>query len=318
VRGVIDWPRRFDHMQQHTGQHLLSAAFIELFGISTVSFHLGRDVSTIDLATRTLDTSQLKAAEQRTNEVIFEDREVKVLYGTAEELAAAGVRKKIAREGRLRALEIVGFDRQPCGGTHVKRTGQVGVVLPRGLERMKQNWRLEFVCGHRAAQSARQDFEALVETSRLLSCGRAELPAMVARAIEERQEGYRTRQQLQEQLAEVEALLLLTTEGRAGKPGEPRIVLHLFDTVDVDYLRLLAAKLVAEPRVQALLGARSGGHIVFAQTPGLPPDMSMLLRESLAPLGGKGGGTRDFAQGKIVDPSSLESLLRNAMTKLRS
>jgi alanyl-tRNA synthetase len=318
IHGVIDWPRRFDHMEQHTGQHLLSAAFVELFAFPTVSFHLGRDVSTIDLCAPGLSQEQLEAAERRVNEIIFDDRQIRVLYGTAEELAAAGIRKKVEREGELRAVEVEGFDRQPCGGTHVNRTGQVGALLLRRLEKVKQNWRVEFVCGARAVRAARHDLETLAETARLLSCGPAELPAMVARAIEERQEGYRTRQRLQEQLAEVEAMMLLTTEARAGKPGEPRIVLHVFDNVDVDYLRLLAAKLVAEPLVQALLGARSGGHIVFAQTPGLPSDMNALLKETLEASGGKGGGTRDFAQGKFAAAANLESLLRDAMKRLRS
>jgi alanyl-tRNA synthetase len=317
IHGVIDWLRRFDHMQQHTGQHLLSAAFIELFGFATVSFHLGREVSTIDLAAPGVSAAQLAEAERRTNEIIFDDREIRVLYGSAEELAAAGIRKQVDREGVLRAVEVEGFDRQPCGGTHVRRTGQVGAILLRRCEKMKQNWRVEFVCGGRAVRAARHDLETLVETSRLLSCGPEELPAMVSRAIEERQEGYRTRQRLQEQLAEVEAMMLLTTEARAGKPGEPRVVLHVFDSADADYLRLLASKLVAEPRVQALLGTRLGGHLVFAQTPGLPADMNALLRESLAPVGGKGGGTRDFAQGKIPDPATIENLLRSALPRFR-
>ncbi len=318
IHGVIDWPRRFDHMQQHTGQHLLSAAFVELFGFQTVSFHLGREVSTIDLAAPGIEAAQLEAAERRTNEIIFDDRPVIVRFGTAEELAAAGIRKAVDREGVLRAIEVEGFDRQPCGGTHVARTGQVGAILLRRCEKMKQNWRVEFLCGGRSIRAARADLATLVETSRLLSCAPAELPAMVARAIEERQAGYRARQQLQEQLAEVEALMLLATEARHGKPGEPRIVLHIFDNADADYLRLIASKLVAESAVQALLATREGGHVVFAQAPGLASDMNLLFRAAIKEAGGKGGGTRDFAQGKISDPATLESVLRGALAALRS
>ena len=123
VRGAVDWERRFDHMQQHTGQHLLSAAFLELFNFPTVSFHLGREVSTIDLAAPGLDARLMEQAERRANGIIFEDRAVRVSFGTAEQLAEAGVRKAVEREGILRAIEIEGFDRQPCGGTHVARTG---------------------------------------------------------------------------------------------------------------------------------------------------------------------------------------------------
>src|SRR6202040_2289328 len=158
VHGVIDWPRRIDHMQQHTGQHLLSAAFIELFGFQTVSFHLGREISTIDLDTPAVIPKQLEEAERRVNEVIFEDKPVVIRFGTAEELVEAGIRKNVEREGILRAIEVEGFDRQPCGGTHLERTGQAGLLLIRKLERRRDQCRVEFVCGFRALAAARSDF----------------------------------------------------------------------------------------------------------------------------------------------------------------
>jgi len=317
VRCAIDWERRFDHMQQHTGQHLLSATFLELFKFPTVSFHLGREVSTIDLAAPGLDARLMEQAERRANGIIFEDRAVRVSFGTAEQLAEAGVRKAVEREGILRAIEVEGFDRQPCGGTHVARTGQIGLVLLRKCEKVKQNWRVEFVCGERAAHAARSDLETLGEAARQLSCGLAEVPAMVRRALEERQAGHRARQMLQEQLAEVEALMLLATEMRAGKAGASRVVRRVFEEGDADYLRLLAAKLAAEPGVQALLASRAGGHVVFAQTAGLGADMNSLLREGLQAVGGKGGGTKDFAQGSVPDGSALEGLLNRAQARLR-
>ncbi len=317
VHGVIDWERRFDHMQQHTGQHLLSAAFLALFQLPTVSFHLGREVSTIDLAALGIDPRQLEQAEQRANQIIFEDRPVTVRFGTAEELAEAGIRKAVEREGLLRAIEVEGFDRQPCGGTHVARTGQIGLLLLRKCEKVKQNWRVEFVCGGRAARSARGDFLGLSEAAQQLSCGLAEVPAMVARALEERQSGHRARQRLEEQLAEVEALLLLVTEARVGKTGAPRVVLRVFEEANADYLRLLAGKLVAEPAVQALLASKAGGQVVFAQSPGLSADMNALLREAVQSAGGKGGGTDDFAQGSVPDSSTLQDILNRALERLR-
>ncbi len=318
AHGVVDWDRRFDHMQQHTGQHLLSAAFLELFKYPTVSFHLGRDTSTIDLAAPAIHPRQREQAERRANQIVFEDRPVRVSYSTAQQLAEAGIRKAVDREGALRAIEIEGFDRQPCGGTHVARAGQIGLVLLRKCEKVKQNWRVEFVCGERAARAARGDFAALTEAARQLSCGLAEVPGIVVRALEERQAGYRARQRLQEQLAEVEALVLLATELPGGKPGAPRVVRRLWDEAAADYLRLLAAKLVAEPGVQVLLAARAGGHVVFAQSAGLGTDMNALLRESLEPAGGKGGGTKDFAQGRVPDGSALEGILNRALARLCS
>src|ERR1700758_4544490 len=149
VHGVIDWPRRIEHMQQHTGQHLLSAAFIELFGFQTASFHLGKEISTIDLNTPAVKAKHLEKAERRVNEVIFEDKPVVIRFGTAEELAEAGIRKKVERGGVLRAIEVEGFDRQPCGGTHLETTGQAGLLLFGKLERRRDECRIEFACGFR-------------------------------------------------------------------------------------------------------------------------------------------------------------------------
>src|SRR5580693_2396187 len=201
VHGVIDWPRRIEHMQQHTGQHLLSAAFIELFGFQTVSFHLGRGISTIDLDTPAAKAEQLEKAERRVNEVIFEDKPVVIRFGTAEELAEAGIRKKVEREGILRAIEVEGFDRQPCGGTHLERTGQAGLLLVRKLER-RHGWRVEFVCGFRALAAARGDFSTLTHSASLLSCGLPEVPVAVARTIEERRTSQSAEKRLQARLAE--------------------------------------------------------------------------------------------------------------------
>ena len=316
VRGRIDWERRFDHMQQHTGQHLLSATFLSLCNFPTASFHLGREVSTIDLAAPGIEARQLEEAERRANEIVFEDRAVTVGFGTAAELAQAGIRKAVDREGLLRVIEIEGCDRQPCGGTHVGRSGQIGLILLRKCEKVKQNWRVEFVCGGRAMRAARQDFAALGEAAQLLSCGLMEVPGMVGRALEERQSGHRARQELQEQLAEVQAMMLLATEGRSVTPGGPRVVLRVFEDADADYLRLLATKLVAESDVQALLGSRPSGNVVFAQSRGLPTDMNAVLREAVQAAGGKGGGTRDVAQGSVPDAGALDSILNQALVRL--
>src|SRR5207302_639975 len=193
--------------------------FVELFQWPTVSFHLGREISTIDLAAPGIDVQQLEQAGRRTNQIIFQDRAVGGRFGTAQELAAAGIRKEVQREGILRAIEIEDFDRQPCGGTHVARTGQIGLVLLRKCEKVKQNWRVEFVCGERAARAARSDLATLGEAARHLSCGLAEVPAMVGRALEERQAGHRERQRLLERLAEVEAQALLATAAEAREAG---------------------------------------------------------------------------------------------------
>ena len=311
VHGVIDWPRRIEHMQQHTGQHLLSAAFIELFGFQTVSFHLGKEISTIDLDTPALKAEHLENAERRVNELIFEDKPVVIRFGTAEELAEAGIRKKVEREGVLRAIEVEGFDRQPCGGTHLERTGQAGLLLIRKLERRRDQCRIEFVCGFRALAAARSDFSTLTQAASLLSSGIAEVPAVLGKLIEERRVQHGAVKRLEERLAEHEARELLASQA-ATSPAGLRVIASVLEEATPTYLGLLAAKLVAETNVVSLLASRASGHVVFAQTKGLQHDMGTLLRDTLKQFGGKGGGAKDFAQGSVVDTSKAADAVAHA------
>jgi alanyl-tRNA synthetase len=307
VLGNIDWVRRFDHMQQHTGQHLLSAAFLELFGFPTVSFHLGRELSTIDLEAPSIVPRHMEEAERRTNEVIFEDRVVSVRYGTAEELAEAGIRKKVERQGVLRAVEIEGIDRQPCGGTHLARTGQAGLLLLRKLERRRDAWRLEFVCGGRALTTARADYASLWHAATLLSCSTADVAGVIGKTLEERRATHGVAKRMEGRLAEHEARSMLAT-AFASVSGA-RVVVAAVDDATPSYLTLLAARLVLEGGVVALLGERAGGHLVFAQTRGFSGDMGGLARRIFREFGGKGGGSKDFAQGALTDGARVDEAL---------
>jgi alanyl-tRNA synthetase len=313
VQGTIDWPRRFDHMQQHTGQHVLSAAFVRLFNWPTVSFHLGADICTIDLDTSSVGQRQQDGAEKVANEVVFEDRPVHIRFATAEETVEK-VRRQVERQGELRLIDIEGFDCCPCGGTHVARTGQIGLILLRGMEKVKGQVRVGFVCGGRALAAARADRTHLTEVRRLLTTGPAELPAILRKQFEERRAAQREREDLLERLADFEARPLLAA---AESAGERRIILKVLDKADLNYLRLLAARLVREPGVQVLLAGRGEpAPVVFAQTPGLPADMNALLRQTLAAVGGKGGGSRDFAQGSAPAAGRLEDALGAAKRRL--
>ncbi len=317
IHGVIDWPRRIEHMQQHTGQHLLSAAFIELFGFQTVSFHLGKEISTIDLDTSAVKAEHLEKAERRVNEVIFEDKPVVIRFGTAEELAEAGIRKKVEREGVLRAIEVAGFDRQPCGGTHLERTGQAGLLLIRKLERRRDQCRVEFVCGFRTLAAARSDFSILTQAASLLSCGLAEVPAVLGKLIEERRVQHGAVKRLEERLAEHEARELLASQAATGAGGL-RVISSALDEATPSYLGLLAAKLVAEADIVAFLASRASGHVVFAQAKGLQHDMGALLRDTLKQFGGKGGGAKDFAQGSVADTTKAADAVAHAKKMLPS
>jgi alanyl-tRNA synthetase len=314
IHGQIDWPRRLDHMQQHTAQHLLSAAFIELFNFQTVSFHLGKEISTIDLAAPTVVPRQIEAAERRTNEIIFEDRPVVIRFGTAQELADSGIRKKVDREGTLRAVEIEGFDRQPCGGTHLASTGQAGLILLRKLERTREHQRIEFVAGYRALATARSDFATLTQAATQLSCALQDVPAGITKNIEERRANTSAVKRLEERLASLEASTLLQQNPET--QNAVRLIVATPPDATPAYLALLAAKLTAEKNVITLLASRESGHVVAARSPELTQDLGSALRESLKEFGGKGGGAKHFAQGALPAPTQTEAFIKLAKSRL--
>jgi alanyl-tRNA synthetase len=290
---------------------LLSAAFIELYQFPTASFHLGKELSTIDIEAPSVVPRHLEEAEWRVNEIIFEDRPVVIRFGTAEELAEAGIRKKVEREGVLRAIEVEGFDRQPCGGTHLERTGQAGLLLIRKLERRRELWRVEFVCGLRALTAARGDFAALTQAASLLSCGLPEVPGVLAKMIEERRTQHTDVKKLEERLSEHEARALLASSAPLGTQGT-RLIVAALERATLAYLGLVAARIAAVPGTVVLLGSRDTGQVVFAQSKGLAHDMGAVLRDSLKEFGGKGGGPKDFAQGSVPDATRIDSVLARA------
>jgi len=310
-------------MQQHTAQHLLSAAFIELFHFQTVSFHLGKEISTIDLAAPAVVPRQVEAAERRTNEIIFEDRPVVIRFGTAQELAESGIRKKVDREGILRAVEIEGFDRQPCGGTHLASTGQAGLILLRKLERTREHTRIEFVAGYRALATARADYATLTQAATQLSCALADVPAGIAKNIEDRRANSSAVKRLEERLANLEAQALLQQNLEAqvsapntASPAATRLIVATPPDATPAYLTLLAAKLTADENVIALLASRESGHVVAARSANLTQDVGATLRESLKEFGGKGGGAKHFAQGALPDPTQTDAFLTTAKSCL--
>jgi alanyl-tRNA synthetase len=311
VSCCVNWPRRLDHMQQHTGQHLLSAMFQERFGLPTVSFHLGTEICTIDLRGPEPTPQFLEGAERAANLVVFEDRPVTVRYGTADQLSRLGVRKEIDRKGILRAIEIEGADLQPCGGTHVKRTGQIGLVLVRRCTKVRQDWRVEFICGRRAERAASQDFQILRQTAEKLSCAPEDLVAAAARVLAERDANFKNFRAVVQRLAEAEATLALQT-APAGANGF-HVVSRVFEGVPADYLGFFASAFAKSEKAIALLAA-DGGHLLFAQHPSAGKDMSALLKRVMEEVGGRGGGTRDFARGKLPDASKARQVIDAAMS----
>ena len=311
VRGAIDAERRRDHMQQHSGQHVLSAAFEKLYGLATVSFHMGDDSCTIDLAAESVSTQQLQAVEKLANEIIAEDRPVEIRFATAEEARALGVRKipPVQRE-KLRLIDIHDFDLNACGGTHVRSTGQIGGILLRKTEKVKQGVRVEFVCGGRAVTTARRDFEILTEAAGLFSTHIWEVPQQIRKWQDESKATQKAQHRLLEEVAELQAERMLQ---RAEQRGGCKLVTQYFAERDLGFIKMLAQKLTKQPGVVALLSC--GGtqpSLVFAQTPGLANDMGALMKQTVQSLGTRGGGNRDMAQGGAPDAERAEAALSKA------
>jgi alanyl-tRNA synthetase len=314
IDGCIHWPLRFDHMQQHTGQHLLSAIFQERFGLVTISFHLGDSTSTIDLRGPQPSAAVVEGAARAANAVIFADREIIVRYGTAEEFAQQGVRKQVERKGILRAIEIVGIDLQPCGGTHLRHTGQLGLILIRGCSKIRQDWRVEFVCGTRADNFAREDYRLLQDLSASLKCSPPELAESVGRLLREREVSAKRIRTMLPKVADADAAAFLLAAPK--RDDGLHIVSQVLDGAEPDYLQHVAGALTRTENVVVLIADQKTGAVLFAQTPRSNRDMSALLKQVFARFPGKGGGTSDVARGALSNPAHCAAALQLAAESL--
>lgn len=316
IRGRIDATRRRDHMQQHSGQHVLSSAFVRLFGMATVSFHMADDYCSIDLDTPTLTKEQVEAAERLANEIVLEDREVDIRFVTRDEAAKLGLRKLPPTErDELRLIDIRDFDLTACGGTHVARTGQIASILLRKFEKVRQGWRVEFVAGQRAVATARRDYTALTETAGLFSAHIYDVPQQARKSLDEIRSLRKQREQSQEDLAAAQAAAMLAeTPETAGR----RVVVRTLADRDLNFVKLLAQKLTRlSPAVVALLATTSPQpSLVFAQSAGQLFDMGALLKETLGKLGGRGGGSKDMAQGGAPNADGIDAALQAAATAI--
>jgi alanyl-tRNA synthetase len=303
VHGLIDRARRLDHMQQHSGQHVLSAAFDRLIGVRTVSFHLGLVTSTMDLV-REVMPAEIAAAEDAANRVVWDDRPVTIRFTTAEEAAQLPLRKESVREGILRLIDMGGFDLSACGGTHVSRTGEIGVIAVRTWERFKGGARLEFVCGARALASYRELRDASSAASRQLSVLPNELAGAIERLQTESRDQRRQMRSLTEQLARYHAR---DVAARAERIGAVAVVVEAMAGYDANGLKVLAASIVSEPcRVAVLFTAERPALGVVARSADVGLDASALLKRLNAQFGGKGGGKPDLAQAGGLDAPTPE------------
>ncbi|HUE80539.1 MAG TPA: DHHA1 domain-containing protein [Pyrinomonadaceae bacterium] len=298
VRGRIDWARRLDHIQQHTGQHLLSQAFIKLYNAPTHSFRVLEHSSEIDIDLANPSDETIERAIRLANNVIWEDRSINIRQVTPEEAAELPLRRDSAREGELlRVIEIEDFDLTPCGGTHAYRTGEVGIIAVRSWQRAKGLTRIEFVAGGRALTDYNRANHTARSVAALFSAGRDDAPELTARLLKENKELHHRVRALEEIAARVEAAELLAN-ARPG-PDNSRIVTATFADRDAESLKRLALALMSQPKTIVLLGSqdKETARLVFARSKDSPGDMNHLMRTACEPLEGRGGGKPDLAQG---------------------
>lgn len=317
VHGVIDWPRRYDHMQQHSGQHLLSQIFYHNFGYETVSVHFGDTESTLDLDVAALEQIQLDEAEKIANEMLYASLPIKAYFVNDSELSTVPLRKPPKVTGKIRIVEIDQFDYSACGGTHVRTTTEIGIIKFTRLERRRNQVRLTFLCGQRAYRDYVEKHRWLTEAANLFSTELSEVPRLVERSLAQIKELQATLKTVAEEQLAHEADVL----ANSAQLGERyRIVAKIFPDKDAAATKTLAQNLQQHPGMLALIAATAGGKLtlIFVRAADVDLHVGNLLRDTLRQFGGSGGGRPDFAQGGGVEPAMAQTLLDFAVQQIKS
>lgn len=316
--GAVDWQRRFDHMQQHSGQHILSQAFLRAAEAETVSFHLGRDIVTIDVNHDRLTAAQIGRAEDIANDAVMRNLPVRAWFPAADERSRLALRKTPDVSGPLRVVAIGDFDCSACGGTHVANTGEIGLIKIVKVDKHKQATRVEFCCGARALADYRQKNAIANQLAADLTCGFWEVGQAVGRLRAENSALRKELKAAREQLLGHEAAQLAAA---ALLVNGWRVVRKAWPDRDLNELRSLAARLASEPGTVALLGSSGAkAQFVFARADDVEKDMNTLIKTTLAARfeGGRGGGEPRLAQGGGVsaDLSAVQNALAHAEHEL--
>lgn len=307
ARGCIDWGRRFDHMQQHSGEHILCGAFVKILGAVNTGFHLGQYSSQIDLELNGLSPGEVTAVEREANQIVFADLPIPTLFLQTPELGEYRLRKSPEKDfSRIRLVSIKDFDCCPCGGTHVSSTGQVGLIKIRYWERKKNGVRIDFVCGARALEDYQHKNLLAYELSSRFCVPPQELPAAYDRLQEKQESLLKELAAARKELSRLQAQELYH-QGKIIK--DCRLVTHQMEEGDPQSLTILAGYLTAYPGAIALLGAANNrlgkGYLTFAAAPGMPLDLGKILKQVLPLIDGRGGGTALMAQGGTSSPEKL-------------
>lgn len=297
VEAQVDWHRRSDLMQQHTGQHILSAAFLARFDANTVGFHLSDDYSTIDLDRAPMSTEDLTEVEALANAIVFENRQAVARFVPDHEVPDLPLRKALIHEGPVRVVEIPDFDCSACGGTHVRATGEVGLIKITRAERRGAETRVEFLCGRRALADYAAKNKLVMDLAREFTVGHWEVADLVHRLAGDLKETQRELRRTRDALLDAEAVALWHG---AATVGDARVVRAQLADRPLDDLKHLAQRLVAHPQTVALLAAGAGGQkgfLTFARSADIDVHMGTLVRQACEIIGGRGGGRPEFAQG---------------------
>jgi alanyl-tRNA synthetase len=291
ITGTIDWAVRFDHMQQHSGQHILSQAFYEIVKGETLSFHLGAEVSTVEIGVIKIHDDEFNRIERRANEIIFEDREIKTYFVAREKIGSIPLRKPPKKEGLIRVVEVDGFDYSACGGTHCRRTGEVGLIKMTQWERIRNNLRFEFVCGWRALSDYRQKNAIVRQLSNQFSMKEADVPSSVRKLAEDLKSVRKLARKSEEKLAEFEALEFM-------KKAQGRVIKDVFTEKTPEAAKFLALNIIKQGDYIVLFGAKSEArsHLILAASENLKLDMRLLVPIVVPLINGKGGGSASLVE----------------------
>lgn len=315
VQATVDWPRRYDHMQQHSGQHLLSQIFARLYAFETVSVHFGADESTLDLDAAAVTPEQIAAAERQANELAYTALSITAYFVGDDALAAIPLRRQPKVTGEIRIVEIAGVDYSACGGTHVRSTAEITPIKIVRQERRRGQTRITFKCGLRAYQDYAERHRLIGETANLFSTEVNAVPGLAQRLLEQNRDLQRQVDGLTARVITYEIAELLA----AAQPANGlRVVQQLYPDRSVDALKQTATLLREQAGTVALLGTTAGGKLtlVFARSDDAAPHMGNLLRDTLKAFGGGGGGRPEIAQGGGVEASQGEAILVYARSQI--
>jgi alanyl-tRNA synthetase len=312
THGVIDWARRFDHMQQHSGQHILSQCFVEAVGGETKSFHLGEQVSSLEIGIGTMADADLEKVESRANAVVFEDREIRTYFVEADRVGTVPLRRPPKKEGTIRVVEVAGFDYSACGGTHCRRTGEIGLIKIVRWDKIRNNLRFEFLCGGRARQDYAAKSRSVLEISQKFSVHERDAARAVEKTLQEARQTRKKMRQLQEALAGFEAKEAVEKESGW-------LVKRVWTDKTAEEAKLLALNIIrlAERTVLFAVRGEERDHLIFARAEQTPLNMRDLVPLVMERTNGKGGGGPSLVEMVVDKGADLEGILSAAEELLR-